>query len=66
MTQQCMLMQDEVMLSLSNTVVHTTGRETTRPELQYVVPNDYDCVKAGRTSITQKVKSKRCVRSSCK
>lgn len=31
MTQQCMLMQDEVMLSLSNTVVLTTSNSTARP-----------------------------------
>ncbi len=51
-TQQCMLMQDEVMLSLSNTVVLATSNLTTRPELQFVVPSDYDYVKAARTNIS--------------
>lgn len=51
-TQQCMLMQDEVMLSLSNTVVLTTSNYTMRLELQFVVPSDYDNVKAAGTNIS--------------
>lgn len=71
-TQQCMLMQDEVMLSPSNTVVLTTSNKTTRPESQSVVPNDYDYVKAARTNtsalqaITQKWWLRESVKRSCK